>query len=539
MINAATDNPAGTNRWVTVWNYSWESGVNTSWVSQIALGTHDNTGMWYRTRSGTIVGAAWTRILDASNYSSYTVTKTGSGASGTWGINVTGNAATATKAKVTDYTPSSGVFYDIPFTTVGTDNKDLYQNDGLQYYSLQGTTTARGESLICLGNSKNQGTAGNKTGRIRIYNPNTGYTDIYATNSSANNTIYFPAASGTLCLTGHTHNYAGSNTAGGGATKMYLPRVAKSAASQPGANTMSVEEFTAGTDYSLPTNHWYHIFTAQGSDPKYNTQLALGMTNQAIYYRYRNNGTLGSWKQLAFIDSTVSAATKAAQDSSGQQINTTYIKALSVNGRTITYTKGDGTTGTITTQDTNTTYSNMSGASSATAGKSGLVPAPAAGHHGDFLRGDGTWATPVNTNTWRDITDSLTSSDSTISLSAKAGKSLKDSIDTINSNLDWVYISTVVGTAGITVPSETKELFLCVYFIHNNTTYAYNNIILIEQLPENGLSEAYGMGGYYEASGDTGSVFVNVSKTKVSLRTCIFAGVNYISSAKLSVRYRK
>lgn len=50
-------------------------------------------------------------------------------------------------------------------------------------------------------------------------------------------------------------------------------------------------------------------------------------------------------------------ATKATKDSANQQINTTYIKALSVSGKTITYTKGDGTTGTITTQDTNTTYS--------------------------------------------------------------------------------------------------------------------------------------------------------------------------------------
>lgn len=57
---------------------------------------------------------------------------------------------------------------------------------------------------------------------------------------------------------------------------------------------------------------------------------------------------------------TANSATKATQDGSGQQINATYIKALSVNGRTITYTKGDGTTGTITTQDTNTTYSKVS-----------------------------------------------------------------------------------------------------------------------------------------------------------------------------------
>lgn len=51
---------------------------------------------------------------------------------------------------------------------------------------------------------------------------------------------------------------------------------------------------------------------------------------------------------------SATSSTKATQDSAGQQINTTYIKGLSVNGKTVTYTKGDGTTGTITTQDTNT-----------------------------------------------------------------------------------------------------------------------------------------------------------------------------------------
>lgn len=60
------------------------------------------------------------------------------------------------------------------------------------------------------------------------------------------------------------------------------------------------------------------------------------------------------------VNSAASAdsATKAAQDATGQQINTTYIKSLSINGRTITYTKGNGATGTITTQDT--TYSKLS-----------------------------------------------------------------------------------------------------------------------------------------------------------------------------------
>lgn len=63
---------------------------------------------------------------------------------------------------------------------------------------------------------------------------------------------------------------------------------------------------------------------------------------------------------ITHVNSAASAdsATKAAQDSAGQQINTTYIKSLAINGRTITYTKGNGATGTLTTQDT--TYSKLS-----------------------------------------------------------------------------------------------------------------------------------------------------------------------------------
>jgi hypothetical protein len=47
--------------------------------------------------------------------------------------------------------------------------------------------------------------------------------------------------------------------------------------------------------------------------------------------------------------------------------------------------------------DTNTTYTDMGAASASAAGKAGLVPAPAAGAQGKYLRGDGTWQTPPNT----------------------------------------------------------------------------------------------------------------------------------------------
>ena len=57
------------------------------------------------------------------------------------------------------------------------------------------------------------------------------------------------------------------------------------------------------------------------------------------------------------------------------------------------YLKGDGTWGT----PINTTYSTMTGASSTKEGASGLVPKPAAGAESKFLKGDGTWAVPTDT----------------------------------------------------------------------------------------------------------------------------------------------
>lgn len=71
------------------------------------------------------------------------------------------------------------------------------------------------------------------------------------------------------------------------------------------------------------------------------------------------DNTADSAKSVKYATSagSASSATKATQDSSSQTITSTYIKSLSVSGRTITFTRGNNTTGTITTQDTDTTYS--------------------------------------------------------------------------------------------------------------------------------------------------------------------------------------
>lgn len=122
-----------------------------------------------------------------------------------------------------------------------------------------------------------------------------------------------------------------------------------------------------------------------------------------VWTRSYANSSWSSWTALVRTTDTIAKATnaanatKATQDSAGQTINTTYVKSVTASGRTVTVTKGDGTASTFTTQDT--TYGNMSGATTSAAGKAGLVPAPATGANNRYLRSDGTWAVPPDNNT--------------------------------------------------------------------------------------------------------------------------------------------
>lgn len=56
------------------------------------------------------------------------------------------------------------------------------------------------------------------------------------------------------------------------------------------------------------------------------------------------------------ITSAVANANAATNDSTGQNIASTYVKEITANGRTVTVKRGNDTTFTFQTQDTNTTY---------------------------------------------------------------------------------------------------------------------------------------------------------------------------------------
>lgn len=113
-------------------SFSWDN--STAWGHQIFLDDSSYNMAHRHLSNGT--WQAWVKMIDANNYTNYTVTKTGSGASGTWGINVTGNSGTATKLQtartisLTGSVTGSGSFDGSGNLTIST-TTNHYHN---QYY---------------------------------------------------------------------------------------------------------------------------------------------------------------------------------------------------------------------------------------------------------------------------------------------------------------------------------------------------------------------------------------------------------------------
>lgn len=107
--------------------FQW--GASDTSKTQLYITPHNNSGvsnpaaneMLFYTSNGSGYTSAWTRVLTHRNYTNYTVTKTGGGASGTWEISITGNAVTANRLK------SSGNKSAISGTTLGDSGLRLYQ----------------------------------------------------------------------------------------------------------------------------------------------------------------------------------------------------------------------------------------------------------------------------------------------------------------------------------------------------------------------------------------------------------------------------
>lgn len=156
---------------------------------------------------------------------------------------------------------------------------------------------------------------------------------------------------------------------------------------------------------------YYHggkFYTTKATGGSYSGEIT-GETGK-IYVNMDDNKTY-RWSGTAYVvisetlalgetSSTAYAGNKGAANASeiekiknGTTVVPKATSAANVNGHTVETNVPAGA------KFTDTTYSDMKGATGSAAGTHGLVPAPAAGKQGQFLRGDGTWATPADTDT--------------------------------------------------------------------------------------------------------------------------------------------
>ena len=135
----------------------------------------------------------------------------------------------------------------------------------------------------------------------------------------------------------------------------------------------------------IDTNTTYSNFVKSGSNAKSGLVPAPDKTAGTTKY-LREDGT---WQVPPDTNTVYTHPTTAGNK---------HIPSGGEKGQILRWS-ADGTA--VWGADNNTTYSDMKGATSSAAGTSGLVPAPASGSQASFLRGDGKWAVPTDTNTWK------------------------------------------------------------------------------------------------------------------------------------------
>jgi hypothetical protein len=106
-------------------------GGDTMWQAQGTYGTSGNGTLYFRQGYSGSWGN-WLTMLSSANYNSYSPTLTGTGASGTWSINVTGTAGSLSSMNISQFTNNSGYITGLSFDGLSskTGGSGTYQTSG-------------------------------------------------------------------------------------------------------------------------------------------------------------------------------------------------------------------------------------------------------------------------------------------------------------------------------------------------------------------------------------------------------------------------
>jgi hypothetical protein len=234
--------------------------------------------MQFRNKTDSSTWTAFKTVLTNANYNSYAPTLTGTGASGTWGISVTGNAAT-----VGGLTPSASAA--VANRVVAADGNGYIFNN---YFNSTDNSVSSGVSAVMVKAGDNYYRSGT-------------------------------AASIATFISGQTMNISGSATSATTATSAITPTFAGDATSRADITTRVDSGFYEHDSGTLaegwPTNSgsWHHLLaTTHSNDANYySMQFASTFYDQGVFYRSTSGSGSTAWSRIALYDNAYGAELRA------------------------------------------------------------------------------------------------------------------------------------------------------------------------------------------------------------------------------------
>lgn len=240
-------------------------------------------------------------------------------------------------------TTSGGLYVTVPWTDTNT---DTHYTTGINAGGTGATANAAVSNpyITIKDNSTYRGQIQLKgSGATSISSDANGVITIKSTD---NNTIYYAATTSAAGLM----SAADKTKLDGIATGADAVSLSRSLTSGTKIGTITING--TGTDLYCQTNT--DTCNTAGSHEKSDKLFLVGCLSQGPYYETFSNSKCYASGGYLYSNGTKVLTSHQSLDNYSTLANT--IKSLSISGKTITYTKGDGTTGTLTTQDTNTTY---------------------------------------------------------------------------------------------------------------------------------------------------------------------------------------
>ena len=347
LLGTATNGPGG-GTYYHPFNLEYNSKNGTGNVTQMAIayGSPGNE-LWMRGRfNGT--WSNWVRCLNSNNFTSYVPSITGTGASGTWGITVTGASGfvSSKDTRLVVSTPQSftagisadfkhntadgladgGTFHGVmtfrqyasgsDWTGGGVRQLGFTDNHNMWIRGANADTTwSTWNNFLHTGNYNTYAPTLTGTGASGSWNINSATTTALQTtrlingssfNGTANITISEPTFFGGLSA--YTTTTPDTVPANGGLTARYL---SGAATNKP-----------TGTDHSLLTMAYNSAWA---------TQIAGDWRTNELYVRGNNNGTWSAWDKLYRTNdatTTETASKLALRDSNGDLTTRRFISTI-------------------------------------------------------------------------------------------------------------------------------------------------------------------------------------------------------------------